>query len=445
MLLPQWWCLITCWTVDGQDLPPRAAQLDAAAVAAVMAAPAAAAAAAAVLSAATEAPAPSAEQQQHAATQGKATANNWVRVVGVCAFASFLCYLDRTNISTAIVPMAEQFGWNKQFCGSVLSAFSLAHGATQVLGGQLSDKYGGSTVLAAGLAVWSVATALTPAAAAAGALPVLAARFLLGVGQGVAFPAIHALLAKRVPCKVRSGAIGMIMACAHCGTAMGFGASPGIITSLGWAWTFYAFGAAALIWLPCWALLHKGSADSSQALKAAAAVTTAAVMTSTGVQTASIGTTSAVPISGEKSELLVAVQQQHNQQKADRQAASSRSASNSSSSSSKPNVGFWPLMRRKEVWAISAAQYTSAWGYYGLLAWLPQFFMEHCGMQLSQLGSFTLAPYLLQGAVGATAGLLADNLITKRGWRVRNVRIVMQVSFRAVHFVCGGKSVACRA
>lgn len=85
-------------------------------------------------------------------------------------------------------------------------------------------------------------------------------------------------------------------------------------------------------------------------------------------------------------------------------------------------------MRRKEVWAISVAQYTSAWGYYGLLAWLPQFFMEHCGMQLSQLGSFTLLPYLLQGAVGASAGLLADNLITKRGWRVRTVRIVMQVS-----------------
>jgi len=63
----------------------------------------------------------------------------------------------------------------------------------------------------------------------------------------------------------------------------------------------------------------------------------------------------------------------------------------------------------------------------GLLAWLPQFFMEHCGMQLSQLGSFTLLPYLLQGAVGASASLLADKLITKRGWKIRNVRILMQV------------------
>jgi hypothetical protein len=34
-------------------------------------------------------------------------------------------------------------------------------GATQALGGQWSDKYGGSAVLAGGLALWSVATALT--------------------------------------------------------------------------------------------------------------------------------------------------------------------------------------------------------------------------------------------------------------------------------------------
>jgi ACS family sodium-dependent inorganic phosphate cotransporter len=108
---------------------------------------------------------------------------DWVKVVGVCAFAAMLCYLDRTNISTAIVPMAEQFGWNKQFCGAVLSAFFAGYGATQVLGGQWSDKYGGSAVLAGGLALWSVATALTPFAAAWGTVPLLVARTLLGMGQ----------------------------------------------------------------------------------------------------------------------------------------------------------------------------------------------------------------------------------------------------------------------
>jgi hypothetical protein len=139
---------------------------------------------------------PQAEQQLQA--EQRQDFKHWARVVGVCGFAALLCYLDRTNISTAIVPMAEQYGWNKQFCSIVMSAFFAGYGATQVLGGQLSDKYGGSAVLAAGLVVWSLATVLTPMSASLGTWPLLAARTMLGAAQGIAFPAIHALLAKKV-------------------------------------------------------------------------------------------------------------------------------------------------------------------------------------------------------------------------------------------------------
>lgn len=134
--------------------------------------------------------------QQHA--EQRQDFKHWARVVGVCGFAALLCYLDRTNISTAIVPMAEQYGWNKQFCSIVMSAFFAGYGATQVWGGQLSDKYGGSAVLAAGLGVWSLATVLTPISAALGTWQLLTARVVLGMAQGIAFPAIHALLAKKV-------------------------------------------------------------------------------------------------------------------------------------------------------------------------------------------------------------------------------------------------------
>jgi sugar phosphate permease len=148
--------------------------------------------------------APTAELTQSQAEQQRQDFKHWARVVGVCGFAALLCYLDRTNISTAIVPMAEQYGWNKQFCSIVMSAFFAGYGATQVWGGQLSDHYGGSAVLAAGLAVWSVATVLTPICAAMGTWPLLTARVVLGMAQGIAFPAIHALLAKKVSSPFRS-------------------------------------------------------------------------------------------------------------------------------------------------------------------------------------------------------------------------------------------------
>jgi hypothetical protein len=37
----------------------------------------------------------------------------WRYLVGLCAVSVVICYADRSNISTAILPMAEQFGWDK--------------------------------------------------------------------------------------------------------------------------------------------------------------------------------------------------------------------------------------------------------------------------------------------------------------------------------------------
>ncbi|MCH8141529.1 MAG: MFS transporter, partial [Proteobacteria bacterium] len=40
-------------------------------------------------------------------------------LVGLCFCATFVCYIDRVNISVAIIPMAEEFGWNLETQGTV--------------------------------------------------------------------------------------------------------------------------------------------------------------------------------------------------------------------------------------------------------------------------------------------------------------------------------------
>jgi MFS family permease len=67
---------------------------------------------------------------------------------------------------------------------------------TQVAGGVWADRFGGKLVLGAGVVWWSLATAVTPAAAAAGLPALLAARFLMGVGEGVAMPAMNNMLSR---------------------------------------------------------------------------------------------------------------------------------------------------------------------------------------------------------------------------------------------------------
>ena len=39
--------------------------------------------------------------------------SSWPLLVGLCALSVVICYADRSNISTAILPMSEAFGWDK--------------------------------------------------------------------------------------------------------------------------------------------------------------------------------------------------------------------------------------------------------------------------------------------------------------------------------------------
>lgn len=114
----------------------------------------------------------------------------------------------------------------------------------------------------------------------------------------------------------------------------------------GWGLAFYAFAALAALWAVPWLQMHQDLTKLHSAAPSA----------SPKAATPAITTPTAAAVAGA-----------------------------AAAAEKDPNVGFWPLMRRKEVWAIAVAQYASSFGLYGLLAWLPSFFLEHCGLQLSQV------------------------------------------------------------
>ena len=87
-------------------------------------------------------------------------------LVCLCFLSTFICYIDRVYISVAIIPMAEEFGWDQTTRGIVLSSFFYGYLATQVFGGWLADRFGGKIVLGVGVLWWSVFTLVTPPAAA---------------------------------------------------------------------------------------------------------------------------------------------------------------------------------------------------------------------------------------------------------------------------------------
>ena len=78
--------------------------------------------------------------------------------------ATVLCYVDRVSISVAIIPLSHDRGYDAAAHGIILSAFFWGYLWPQLLGGWMSDRFGGRRVLAFGVAVWSIATLLTPPA-----------------------------------------------------------------------------------------------------------------------------------------------------------------------------------------------------------------------------------------------------------------------------------------
>ena len=301
----------------------------------------------------------------------------WPVVVGLCSLGIALSYADRSNISVSAISMAAEFGWTKVFEGTVLSAFFLGYSATQLLGGQLADALGGKRVLAAGLGIWSAATFITPAAAHAGPAALLAARVALGLGEGVAFPAVHCIIAACVPAGRQSTAVALVTGASYGGAALAFLAVPPVIATWGWPASFELFGAAALLWLPLWL----------------------------PVQIAQSTRSASAPQGGVRARAAAAWSE------------------------------LLPILRRREVLAICAAQYCGSYGLYGLLSWLPTFFTEQYGVPLADLPSVTFVPYILQAGVGILTGAAADRLLAQ-GVPRRDVRVRLQAAGMLIPAAC---------
>lgn len=190
------------------------------------------------------------------------------RVVLLC-FASFvICNCDRINISVAILPMAQTFGWSQSTVGLVQSAFFWGYVTTQIPGGYLSDRYGGRQVLAFGVIAWSLMTFLTPLAASTSLPWLLVARALLGVGEGVAMPAMNQIVSRWVPRSERSASLSLIYSGMYLGSVVGLLSCPFLIAQFGWPSVFYVFGALGAVWWGGWHFLTSGSPELSQTISA---------------------------------------------------------------------------------------------------------------------------------------------------------------------------------
>src|ERR1700722_9090188 len=174
------------------------------------------------------------------------------RVMGMCFLAAFICYIDRVNISVAILAMHEHFGWSTATKGWVLSSFFVGYTLFQIPGGWLANRFGGKWVLGAAVLWWSLFTLLTPAAAFASLPLLIAARIAMGLGEGTMFPAAYGLFRHWIPTFERSRAVALLLSGVPLGTLFALTATGKLVTRYGWASVFYVFGGVGLLWAAMW-------------------------------------------------------------------------------------------------------------------------------------------------------------------------------------------------
>jgi len=105
------------------------------------------------------------------------------RVVALLSLAVFINYVDRGNLATAGPLIQDQLGLSNTQLGLLLSAFFWSYVPGQLPAGWLAERLDARRLLAAGLALWALATGLT--GLAEGFLTLLIVRVMLGRGRHV--------------------------------------------------------------------------------------------------------------------------------------------------------------------------------------------------------------------------------------------------------------------
>ena len=295
-------------------------------------------------------------------------------VILMCFAATFVCYIDRVNISVAIIPMAEEFKWDLETQGIILSSFYVGYLIMQVMGGFLADRFGGKVVLGLGVLIWSFFTIATPWAAFSGMIGLLAARIGMGLGEAVTFPSVYSLITRWFPVHEKAKAVAFNASGIPIGTVFALVVTPIIVSELGWEWAFYLFGLVGVVWYAAWHLVVTNTPAEHPRIAAAEMQFIAANAPATG-------TVETPPM---------------------RQ-----------------------FLRNKALWAIIVAHFCNNWTLYVILSWLPKFVNDGLGVAFASVGLIAMLPHLTSFLCLNIAGNIADRLI-QRGLSVTFVRKLMQ-------------------
>ncbi|HKO25321.1 MAG TPA: DHA2 family efflux MFS transporter permease subunit [Chloroflexota bacterium] len=172
--------------------------------------------------------------------------NPWVVLLVLC-MGFFMILLDTTIVNIAIPSIIDALRASLDQILWVLNAYILVYAVLLITAGRLGDIYGQRTLFAAGLALFTLASAFCGLAQDINQL--ILARVIQGIGGALLTPQTLAMLTTIFPPQRRGAAFGIWGAVAGVAAVAGPTLGGFIVTTWGWRWIFYVnlpIGIAAL-------------------------------------------------------------------------------------------------------------------------------------------------------------------------------------------------------
>jgi ACS family hexuronate transporter-like MFS transporter len=283
----------------------------------------------------------------------------WV-ICALLFFSTALSYLDRQVFSILAPKLQEKVGWSEVEYGYIVAAFHTAY-AIGLLGvGRLIDRMGTARGFPLAIGFWSLAT--MGHALARSAMGFGVARFALALGEAGNFPAAVKTVAEWFPKRERALATGIFNAGSNVGAIAAPLLVPPIAHAFGWQWAFVITGALGLFWVVAWWALYDAP-ETHPRLSAA-------------------------------------------------ELAHIRSDPPEASTTPIP----WRrLLPHRQTWAFAAGKFLTDPVWWFLLFWLPKFFTETYGLELTGL-AMPLVVIYVAADVGSIAGGWLSSFLINRGW-----------------------------
>jgi MFS family permease len=183
------------------------------------------------------------------------------RATGVVLFLLCLMYgityIDRVNVSTAAAVFGKELQLSNTQIGFVFSAFAYPYLLFQIIGGWVGDRFGARIALTVAGVIWSVGTLTTGLAGSL--MTMIAARLVLGFGEGATFPVATRAMSDWTAPERRGFAQGITHSAARLGNAITPPLVVALIAWVTWRGSFFVLGVVSLVWTLVWGLYFRDS------------------------------------------------------------------------------------------------------------------------------------------------------------------------------------------